>query len=120
MASLVTLKFTKAQLEAIPKDDRLFYFMARQVMNDINILSKLLSAAINEVKLAGCEVAKRSAAMAQLILLLKLTAGRLYEAHKLINQGFSAKRLFKKYEDELSDVTMELIKDVNRYFGKKA
>ena len=120
MASLVALKFTKAQLEGIPKDDLLFYFMAGQVMNDINILSKFISAASNEIKLAGGEVAKRSAAMAQLILLLKLTAGRLYEAHKLINQGFSAKGLLKKYEGELSDFTMELIKDVNRYFGKKS
>ena len=120
MARLIALKLTKAQLDAIPKEDRLFYFMAGQVMNDVNILSTLLLAAHNEVKLAGDEAAKRSAAMAQLMLLLKLTAGRLYEAHKLINHGFSAKWFLTKYKDELSDGTIGRLKDVNAYFGKKS
>jgi len=106
--------------DAIPKEDRLFYFMAGQVMNDVNILSTLLLAAHNEVKLAGDEAAKRSAAMAQLTLLLKLTAGRLYEAHKLINHGFSARGFLTKYKDELSDGTIGRLKDVNAYFGTKS
>jgi hypothetical protein len=120
MNKLIALKITKTQLEAIPKDDRLFYFLAGQVINDLNVLGRLLLAARNEVRLAGDEVAKRTAATAQLMLLLKLTAGRLYEAHKLINQSFSAKGFLSKYKNELPSATLETLKRLNRYFGSKS
>jgi hypothetical protein len=120
MPRLVALKITKAQLEAIPKDDRTFYFIAGQILNDINILTKLILAARNEFVLSGGEIAKRSAANAQLMLLLKLTAGRLYEAHKGINRSFSAKGFLKKYEAELPPGALARLKEVNKYFGKKS
>ena len=76
MTQLIALTLTKTQLDQIPPDERLFYFMAGQLHNDINILTKLLTAAINEVKLVDKELPKRSAAIAQVLLLLKLTAGK--------------------------------------------
>ena len=40
MTQLHALILTKAQLDQIPEDERLFYFMAGQLHNDLNILSK--------------------------------------------------------------------------------
>ena len=120
MPRLIALKIAKSQLEAIPKDDRTFYFVSGQILNDINILTKLILAARNEFVLSNSESAKRSAALAQLTLLLKLTAGRLYEAHKAINQAFSAKGFLKKYETELAAGTLDRLKEINKYFGKKS
>jgi len=63
MTQLAALTLTKTQLDQIPADERLFYFMAGQLYNDINILTKLLTAAINELELVGGkERPKRSAA----------------------------------------------------------
>ena len=120
MTQLAALTLTKAQLDQIPADERLFYFMAGQLHNDINILTKLLTAAINEVELVGREPPKRSAALAQVLLLLKLTAGRLYEGHKMIRETFSAKGFLKKYKAEMSSATFVSLDTLNRYFGSKS
>jgi hypothetical protein len=91
MTQLSALMLTKAQLDQIPADERLFYFLAGQLHNDINILTNLLIAASNELKIVDKEPPKRSGAVAQVLLLLKLTAGRLYEGHKMIKETFSAR-----------------------------
>ena len=120
MTQLTALTLTKAQLDQIPVDERLFYFMAGQLHNDINILVKLLSAAINELKLVDKEPPKRSAAIAQVLLLLKLTAGRLYEGHKMIGETFSAKGFLNRYKVEMSSSTFESFVTMNKYFGRKS
>jgi hypothetical protein len=117
MTQLAALTLTKTQLDQIPADERLFYFMAGQLHNDINILTKLLIAAINESKIVGREPPKRSAALAQVLLLLKLTAGRLYEGHKMISETFSAKGFLKKYKAEMSSATVVSLDTLNKYFG---
>lgn len=114
------LTLAKAQFDQIPADERLFYFMAGQLHNDINILTKLLSAAINEVKLVDKEPPKLSAAIAQVLLLLKLIAGRLYEGHKMIGETFSAKGFLKRYGAEMSSSTFESLVAMNKYFGSKS
>ncbi len=120
MTQLAALTLTKAQLDQIPPDERLFYFMAGQLHNDINILTKLLTAAINELKLVEKEPPKRSAALAQVLLLLKLTAGRLYEGHKMIGETFSAKGFLTKYKAEMSSATFVNLDTLNKYFGGKS
>ena len=121
MTQLAALTLTKTQLDQIPADERLFYFMAGQLYNDINILTKLLTAAINELELVGGkERPKRSAAVSQVLLLLKLTAGRLYEGHKMINETFSAKGFLKKYKAEMSSATFVSLDTLNKYFGGKS
>ena len=94
--------------------------MAGQLHNDINILSKLLIAVSNEAKLVFSEQPKRSAALAQVLLLSKLTAGRLYEGHKMISQTFSAKGFREKYKAELSLIASENLDKLNKYFGSKS
>ena len=120
MTRLMKLTLTKAQFDQIPADERLFYFMAGQLHNDINILTKLLSAAINELKLVDKEPPKRSAALAQALLLLKLIAGRVYEGHKMIGETFSAKGFLKRYRAEMSPSTLESLIAMNKYFGGKS
>jgi len=40
---------SKAQLDAVPEDERIFYLMAGQLTNDLNWLSNLLMFSINPV-----------------------------------------------------------------------
>jgi hypothetical protein len=97
MTKLIALTLTKADFDRIPADQRLFYFLAGQLQSP-----------------------QRSAALAQVILLLKLTAGRLYEGHKMINENFSAKGFLNKYASELSPNTLESLSKLNKYFGGKS
>jgi hypothetical protein len=120
MTQLAALTLTKTQFDQIPADERLFYFMAGQLHNDINILTKLLAVSINEIEFVGGELPKRSAAAAQVLLLLKLTAGRLYEGYKMINETFSAKGFRKKYKVEMSSATLVSLDTLNKYFGSNS
>ena len=72
------------------------------------------------MKLVFNEPPKRSGATAQPLLLLKLTAGRLYEGHKMISKTFSAKGLLKKYKNELSSDALKNLDKLNKYFGSKS
>jgi hypothetical protein len=117
MTQLTALTLTRTQLDQIPADERLFYFMAGQLHNDISILGKLLNAAANELKLVDSEPPKQRAALAQALLLLKLTAGRLYEGHHMINKTFSAKGFLKKYKAEMSSAHLASLDTLNKYFG---
>ncbi len=117
MTTIHELRLSKKQLDRIPDAERLFYFMAGQLSNDVNILTKFLTFSINEAKSAVGEPPKRSAAIAQVILVLKFLAGRLYEGHKMINETFSAKKFRKKYAAEMTPVTIASLDDINKYFG---
>jgi hypothetical protein len=119
MAEIHALSFTKAQLDLIPTDERLFYFMAGQILNDINILTKILIFAVNELTLSSTEGPERSAAKAQVVLILKLLAGRLYEGHKTISSTFSAKGFYKKYAADMSSDSVTELHKINKYFGSK-
>ncbi len=111
------MTLTKAHFDRIPDDERLFYFLAGQLRNDINILNKLMLVAMNEVRTAPGQSPRYSAALAQVILLLKLTAGRLYEGHITIKRDFLAKGLLQKYATYMLSEELTQLNDLNRYFG---
>jgi hypothetical protein len=52
-------------------------------------------------------------------LVLKLLAGRLYEASRLIASHYFAKGLDKKYEKEMSEKARDARRPFNAYFGGK-
>jgi hypothetical protein len=79
MSQLFRISLTKAHLDKIPHDERVFYLMAGQLSNDLNILSKLVWFAFNQ-HMATDGVVKE-AALSQTLLLTKLLAGKLYEGH---------------------------------------
>jgi hypothetical protein len=72
------------------------------------------------MRLVDKEPPKLSASIAQVLLLLKLTAGRLYEGHKMIRETFSAKGFLTKYKDEMSSPTLKSFDRMNKYFGGKS
>lgn len=114
---LAAVTLTKAQLDLIPSEERLFYLMAGQLLNDINILSKLLAAAINELNFVDQDPPKRSAAIAQVLLMLKMTARRLYEGYDMIGDNCSEKGFLRKYRSGMSDVTLAGLVAMNKYFA---
>ena len=55
-----------------------------------------------------------------MLLLLKLTAGRLFEGHKMIGETFSAKGFLKTYKADMSPATFASLDAMNKYFGGKS
>jgi hypothetical protein len=106
------ITFSKAQLDAVPEDERTFYLMAGQLANDLNFLTKFLMFAINPVD--GPPVLARvntSLAMFQ----VRLLAGRLHEGWKMM-KGKPFRDLCRKYEQELTSDTKTNLADLKTYF----
>src|SRR6202023_1010064 len=97
MPELKCIRLTKTDLDRIPADERFFYLMAGHFVNDGTILSQLVIAAFNSCcgrpgEFSGDEP-HNAAGLAQLFLVLKLLAGRLHEASRLIGCHYFAKGL---------------------------
>jgi hypothetical protein len=54
MINIYPITYSKAQLDAVPEDERLFYLMAGQLANDLNWLSNILMFSINPVDARLC------------------------------------------------------------------
>jgi hypothetical protein len=124
MPELKCIRLAKTDFERIPADERFFYLMAGHFANDVNILSKLLVAAFNTAFARPGEVVRdephNAAGLAQLFLLLKVIAGRLHEANKLIGSQYFAKDLHEKYENEMSETSRDARRQFSAYFGSKS
>lgn len=123
MPELRRIRLTKTDLDRIPADERFFYLMAGHFANDVRILSQLLIAAFNSAFGRPGEFSRdqphNSAGLAQLFLVLKLLAGRLHEASRLIASHYFAKGLDKKYENEMSEKARNARRRFSAYFGGK-
>jgi hypothetical protein len=123
MPELRRIRLTKTDLDRIPADERFFYLMAGHFANDVAILGQLLIAAFNSAFDRPGEFSRdephRAAGLAQLFLVLKLLAGRLHEASRLIASHYFAKGLDKKYENEMSEKARNARRQFSAYFGGK-
>ena len=116
MVEIFYIPLTKAHLAKIPLNERLFYFLASQLANDLNALTKLLWFAFNEYRTTDGLIQK--AALSQVLLITKLLAGKLYEGHKLIAKMYSGKKLHQKYQTMLNDDGRTALQQINSYFGR--
>jgi len=123
MPELRRIHLTKTGLDRIPADERFFYLMAGHFANDVTILVQLLIAAFNSAfgrpGEFSCDEPHNAAGLAQLFLVLKLLAGRLHEASRLIASHYFAKGLDKKYENEMSEKAQNARRQFSAYFGGK-
>lgn len=116
VAQVFYIPLTKAHIEQIPLDERVFYFLAAQLANDLNGLTKLLWFAFNEHRTT--EGLIQSAALSQVMLVIKMLAGKLYEGHKLIAKMYSGKKLHQKYQTMLNNEGRAALQQINSYFGR--
>jgi hypothetical protein len=108
------ITFSKAQLDAVPEDERIFYLMAGQLANDLNWLSNLMMFSINPVDGPPVRAhVNRSLTM----FLMRLLAGRLHEGWRM-TRGKQFRDIYRKYEKELVIDTEQNLRALRAYFGK--
>ena len=121
MVELKRIYLTKADLDRIPDDERYFYFMAGHLANDVNILGKFLLQAQNSAFRKDGESLdkdpRRQAGLVQMFVVLKLVAGRLHEASRLMGLHYFGKDLPTKYENDMSEKARDARAQFSRYFG---
>jgi hypothetical protein len=108
------LRFTRADFDQVPEQERLVHLMLGQLANDINLLQKQLIFAISGLG-EGSEP-EHHAAVAQAMLTERMFAGRLNEAYQFV-QTTDCNRAMKSYEADLPEEWREARKNLNAYFN---
>ena len=111
-------KFTLGwdQLDRVPEDERLLALMLGKLLNDINILGKLLSW----VQIDDNEIdVERHGRAAQAFLLLTIFAGKLIEGWDLLGVQYFGKQLSRKYHSLIGAKGQETIDALKAYFSQE-
>jgi hypothetical protein len=99
-------------LLGVEKAERAFFFAAAHAANELNLLHKL---AIWSIRVHG-DIAIKRAQGCQALMLLRLLAGKLNEAYKLVDSGYFGSQLSRDYDALLEPKSREAIKSIRRYF----
>lgn len=109
---LHTLIYSKADLEAVPAAERTFFLMATSVANDTQALNKTLAIILQTAE--GNHRIINQGNSAYGFLILRLIAGRLNEAWKVVRKNKDM--IEKHYEGDLSSEAREGLKALFAYF----
>ncbi len=105
-------RYTKAQLDRAPEDERTFFLMLCQLLNDVTFLQKITLTSLNS-RVEGGPTQVVNSLLA--LTMMRFTAGRLREGYTLIKDQWSP--LAPKYP-ELVDGAAH-IKALRKYFNNK-
>jgi hypothetical protein len=111
---LQTLEFTKADLEAIPKDERALLLLLGHIANELSVLGKLhfwSSYSVQQEGIAG------QAGITQALVIARLLASKLLEAWLAIGRAYSGTRISREYAALLSEEGKRALKACGQYFG---
>jgi len=111
-----TLAYSKADLDAAPADERLFYLMAGSIANDTAILNKAMLVSLENEDF-GSKISGQGNSTSALFI-LRMLSGRLAEAAKLTGQ--KNKMIKEKYEDDLSEEAKAGFRGILKYFSGKS
>ena len=108
------LRLTATDLARAPERERVFYLQVSLISNEVSILNKLAVLALKQPD--GSQIKER-AGSAVAMLMLRIMAGRIYEAHRFISANYYHIR--SEYSAVISLKASDALTSINRYFGRK-
>jgi hypothetical protein len=112
---LTKVQITSAQLIAMPKNDRVFFIQIGNLLNDLNILQKLIFVSAKYTE----DTLERRGRNLQALLLVRIHAGKLWEAWELLKRDFFGAKLSHQYEPELDGDAKHSLGELKKYFSRK-
>lgn len=116
MTDLYVVPVTKAKLDSIPEDARVFFVHVGHLRNELMALQKLILASQQHEATNEILISMRTY---QHLMLIKLLAGKLREGWELLTRLYFGAKLSLNYEQRLQMVGLEAIAALKKYFGKK-
>lgn len=114
---LFEVNITKEQLKLIPKTERIFFILLTHMANILYTLRKLtLFCATGREE--SSKIVRR-AENSQALLMVRLTAGYLWEGWKLLDINYFGSCISKDYDNLLSDDAKKYLNDMKLYFRNK-
>ena len=114
------MKITKVlipqeKLNILSENERVFFIQMGTLLNEVNILHKLIIFSTKEVM----NETERKAQNSQVLFLLRILALKLNEGWDLINKGFYNSQISKDYYKRLDETGKNNLNKLKRYFRKE-
>lgn len=113
---LLKIEIPKSKLSAIPKNERVFFVQSGNLLNDVNILQKLIYFSANP---ETNDKIVRTAQNLQALSLLRIQAGKLSEGWQLVEKNFFGAKVSQEYEPLLTEPEKNSLTHLKNYFAKK-
>lgn len=108
------ISIPKKQLESLPDNERVLVLQFGHVCNELSFLNKLLLVA-NDFSSKGME---RKAMVAQSMIIVRLFAGKLFEAWRMIERDYFKSQLSRSLDAKLSPEGKSALEALKQYFGR--
>jgi len=113
---LFKLEIPKSKLLLAPKNERVFFVQAGNMLNDLSMLQKL-SLFTTNTKPTNRTV--RAAQNLQTLSLLRIQAGKLDEGWELLQKNYFGAGLSKIYDPLLPEREKQCLSKIKQYFNSK-
>jgi hypothetical protein len=104
----------RKHFDVIPERERNLFFLLAHAANELNILAKLLHFSLVD---RNYEQIVLYAQNAQMVLLLRMLAAKIFETWALLKKGYFDTSLSREYRDLLDQETRDTLRTLKRYFG---
>jgi len=111
---LLKLEISKSKLLSVPKNERVFFVQAGNLLNDLSMLQKLALFTTN-TKTTNKTV--RTAQNLQALYLIRIQAGKLDEGWELLHKNYFGAGLSKNYDRMLSQSEEQCLDNIKKYFN---
>ena len=108
-------RFLKSDLLEIPEQERIFFLLAGQVDNDLNILNKLSIMCMGQSDSPYDPINKAN--LYQGLAIITMLVGKIYEGWKLIDTQLLGTDLYEKHRAMLSGRAIKTITALEYYFS---
>lgn len=113
---LVKANFSKAELDALPDDDQIFFVQLAHLLDELSLLTKCLIFSSNAVeKRQGVRL---TALRAQSLFFVRTIAGKAWEGWQMLQESYFSTSLRQKYDDLLPSDAKESLDRLAKYFGR--
>lgn len=113
-----SIKITKAELEKLSEDEKIFLFQLAHFLNEISILNKCLVMSGNGLTTSKDKI-ERHGQVSLVLFFLRILAGKLEEGWQMLNRDFFNSKLSKDYEKELPPNAIDSLNKLKRYLNSK-
>jgi len=114
---LLKVEIPKTKLSSIPKNERVFFVQAGNLLNDLSMLQKLVLFTTN-TKTTNKTV--RTAQNLQALCLIRIQAGKLDESWELLQKNYFGAGLSRDYDRMLSKSEEQCLDNIKKYFARKS
>lgn len=111
------IQITKEVLLSMCENERVFFIQSGDLLNDLNVFSKLLMFCMNRQR--EDKVAMKTARDVQTMCLIRILVGKLHEGWKLIDKWYYGSAVSRKYDQFLGQSAKAAVDEIKKYFSRR-